>query len=127
MSSGRRPRAPTTSSSELSAESAAFGLLHPVIPHHVVDTLQWPALRPLQADAVQPVLDGVCVFLAPTAGGKTEGAAFPLFSRMAGEGWTCTLGSPSTRPGLGAPQSCGTATPGRAHAVECSATGPTGC
>ena len=73
----------------MSAESAAFGLLHPVIQHHVVNTLQWPALRPLQADAVQPVLDGVdCLLLAPTAGGKTEAATFPLLSRMVDEGWT---------------------------------------
>jgi ATP-dependent Lhr-like helicase len=75
----------------MSAESVAFGMLHPVIQHHVVNTLQWPALRPLQAGAVQPVLDGVdCLLLAPTAGGKTEAATFPLLSRMVNEGWTGT-------------------------------------
>ncbi|MDQ2706430.1 MAG: DEAD/DEAH box helicase [Actinomycetota bacterium] len=62
-----------------------------MVQHHVVNTLQWPALRPLQEDAVRPVLDGVdCLLLAPTAGGKTEAAALPILSRMAREGWTGT-------------------------------------
>lgn len=65
--------------------------LHPVVQHHLVNTLQWPALRPLQESAVQPVLNGVdCLLLAPTAGGKTEAAVFPLLSRMARGGWTGT-------------------------------------
>lgn len=69
----------------------AFDLLHPVVQHHVVNTLQWPGLRPLQDAAVRPVLDGVdCLLLAPTAGGKTEAAMLPVFSRMAREGWTGT-------------------------------------
>ncbi|WNV90385.1 DEAD/DEAH box helicase [Umezawaea sp. Da 62-37] len=63
--------------------------LHPAVQHHVVNTLQWPDLRPLQAAAVEPVLAGVdCLLLAPTAGGKTEAATFPVLSRMAEEGWT---------------------------------------
>ncbi len=67
----------------------AFARLHPVVQHHVVNTLQWPGLRPLQNAAVEPVLDGVdCLLLAPTAGGKTEAATFPLLSRMAAEEWT---------------------------------------
>ncbi|WP_219414039.1 DEAD/DEAH box helicase [Pseudonocardia nigra] len=70
---------------------SAFARLHPVIQHHVVNTLQWPGLRPLQEAAVAPVLDGVdCLLLAPTAGGKTEAAVFPLLSHMAGDGWTGT-------------------------------------
>ncbi|MBQ1091710.1 hypothetical protein [Streptomyces sp. B93] len=32
----------------------AIDLLDPVIGHHVVNTLGWPALRPLQAEAVAP-------------------------------------------------------------------------
>lgn len=75
------------------SEQVASGLdaLHPVIQHHVVNTLQWPALRPLQDAAVRPLLDGSdCLLLAPTAGGKTEAAVFPLLSRMAREGWTGT-------------------------------------
>ncbi len=71
--------------------TTAFDLLHPVVQHHVVNTLQWSGLRPLQENAVRPVLDGVdCLLLAPTAGGKTEAAVLPLLSRMAQEGWTGT-------------------------------------
>ena len=63
--------------------------VHPVIAHHLVNTLQWPALRPLQASAIRPVVDGGdCLLLAPTAGGKTEAAVFPLLTRMATERWT---------------------------------------
>ena len=62
--------------------------LHPVLAHHVVNTLRWPALRPLQDAAVDAVLAGAdCLLLAPTAGGKTEAAMFPLLTRMAEEGW----------------------------------------
>ncbi|MFI7553052.1 DEAD/DEAH box helicase [Micromonospora sediminimaris] len=66
-------------------------LLHPVVLHHVVNSLQWPALRPLQEAAVRPLLDGYdALLLAPTAGGKTEAAMFPLLSRMAQENWSGT-------------------------------------
>ncbi|MEV4765929.1 DEAD/DEAH box helicase [Micromonospora chokoriensis] len=66
-------------------------LLHPVVLHHVVNSLQWPALRPLQQAAVQPLLAGEdALLLAPTAGGKTEAAVFPLLSRMAQENWSGT-------------------------------------
>lgn len=66
-------------------------LLHPVVLHHVVNSLQWPGLRPLQEAAVRPLLDGEdALLLAPTAGGKTEAAMFPLLSRMAGENWSGT-------------------------------------
>ncbi|MET8092404.1 DEAD/DEAH box helicase [Micromonospora sp. NPDC005220] len=66
-------------------------LLHPVVLHHVVNSLQWPALRPLQEAAVRPLLDGEdALLLAPTAGGKTEAAVFPLLSRMAQENWSGT-------------------------------------
>lgn len=70
---------------------AASELLHPVVLHHVVNSLQWPGLRPLQEAAVQPLLDGDdALLLAPTAGGKTEAAMFPLLSRMAEENWSGT-------------------------------------
>jgi len=56
--------------------------LHPSIRHHIVNTLAWPRLRPLQEEAIAPVLGGEHgIFLAPTAGGKTEAASFPVFSR----------------------------------------------
>lgn len=63
-------------------------LLHPTIAHHIVNSLQWSALRPLQADAVEPLLRGDdALLLAPTAGGKTEAAAFPLLTAMANHRW----------------------------------------
>jgi len=56
--------------------------------YHIVNTLGWRKLRPLQDEAIEPVLNGAHgMFLAPTAGGKTEAAAFPVFSRMATEEW----------------------------------------
>ncbi len=62
--------------------------LDPSIVHHVVNTLGWPDLRPLQRAAVGPILAGDDVLLlAPTAGGKTEAAAFPVLTRMADEAW----------------------------------------
>ncbi|MGV9374241.1 DEAD/DEAH box helicase [Nonomuraea sp. NPDC003707] len=63
--------------------------LHPVVLHHVVNTLGWPDLRPLQRAAITPLMDGEdAVLLAPTAGGKTEAACFPLLSAMERNGWT---------------------------------------
>lgn len=68
-----------------------FDLLHPVVQHHIVNSLGWPELRPLQEAAVRPLLDGEdALLLAPTAGGKTEAALFPLLSRMAEHGWRGT-------------------------------------
>ncbi len=65
--------------------------LHPVLLHHIVNSLGWRALRPLQEAAVAPLLAGEdALLLAPTAGGKTEAAAFPLLSKMAFEGWRGT-------------------------------------
>lgn len=62
--------------------------LHPVLLHHVVNTLEWPGLRPLQEEAVAPILRGDdALLLAPTAGGKTEAASFPLLTRAANERW----------------------------------------
>jgi ATP-dependent helicase Lhr and Lhr-like helicase len=62
--------------------------LHPVVLHHIVNSLGWPRLRELQEAAVEPLLAGHdALLLAPTAGGKTEAAAFPLLSRMAFEDW----------------------------------------
>lgn len=69
----------------------SFAQLHPIVQHHVISTLAWPDLRPLQAAAVQPVLaDADALLLAPTAGGKTEAAMFPLLTRMANEDWQGT-------------------------------------
>jgi ATP-dependent Lhr-like helicase len=62
--------------------------LHPGLVHHIVNTLGWPGLRPLQEEAIGPILDGEdAILLAPTAGGKTEASSFPLISAMASQGW----------------------------------------
>ncbi|NYH55731.1 ATP-dependent Lhr-like helicase [Nocardiopsis arvandica] len=64
---------------------SSLDLLHPTLAHHVVNTLGWPGLRPLQREALAPLIDGDdAVLLAPTAGGKTEAALFPLLTAMAG-------------------------------------------
>ncbi|SCE79204.1 ATP-dependent helicase Lhr and Lhr-like helicase [Micromonospora echinospora] len=65
--------------------------LHPVVLHHIVNTLGWADLRPLQRAAAGALADGDdALLLAPTAGGKTEAAIFPLLSRMATQDWTGT-------------------------------------
>jgi ATP-dependent Lhr-like helicase len=70
------------------SETAGLAALHPSLAHHIANTLGWPGLRPLQAEAVGPLLAGDdALLLAPTAGGKTEAASFPLLTRMAIEGW----------------------------------------
>ena len=66
----------------------AFDRLHPGVQYHLANTLRWNSLRPTQAEAVEPILSGRdTLVLAPTAGGKTEAAVFPLLSRMASEDW----------------------------------------
>jgi ATP-dependent Lhr-like helicase len=65
-----------------------FDRLHPALRHHVVNSLGWRDLRPFQEAAIDPVLAGRhLLILAPTAGGKTEAAFFPVLSRMLTEGW----------------------------------------
>jgi ATP-dependent helicase Lhr and Lhr-like helicase len=67
---------------------SGFDSLHPAVQHHIVNTLQWNGLRPLQDRAAEPIMTNHDVLLlAPTAGGKTEAAAFPLLSRMLLEDW----------------------------------------
>jgi ATP-dependent helicase Lhr and Lhr-like helicase len=68
---------------------SAFDRLHPALQHHVVNSLGWTNLRPVQERCIGPVLDGDNVLvLAPTAGGKTEAAILPLLSRALAEDWT---------------------------------------
>ncbi|MFB9688206.1 DEAD/DEAH box helicase [Amycolatopsis plumensis] len=63
--------------------------LHPALVHHVVNTLGWRTLRPLQQEAIEPVVDGKdALLLAPTAGGKTEAAFFPVLTAMEEQCWT---------------------------------------
>ncbi|MEU4599904.1 DEAD/DEAH box helicase [Nocardia sp. NPDC023988] len=69
----------------------AWDRLDPVVVHHIVNTLGWPGLRPLQEEAIAPLMDGEdAILLAPTAGGKTEAACFPLLSTMTQRQWTGT-------------------------------------
>jgi ATP-dependent Lhr-like helicase len=70
---------------------SGFEQLSPVVQHHIVNSLGWSALRPLQDEAVGPILAGNdALLLAPTAGGKTEAALFPVLTRMASEEWAGT-------------------------------------
>lgn len=67
---------------------SSFDQLHPALQHHIVNSLGWSALRPLQESTIGPVMGGEhAILLAPTAGGKTEAAIFPIFSRMLTENW----------------------------------------
>lgn len=68
---------------------SAFDQLDPLVQHHIVNSLEWRSLRPLQEQSIAPLLSGShCLLLAPTAGGKTEAALFPIFSTMVREKWT---------------------------------------
>jgi ATP-dependent Lhr-like helicase len=65
-----------------------FDRLHPALQHHVVNSLGWNDLRPVQALSITAYLGGAnLVVLAPTAGGKTEAAFFPVLSQMLTESW----------------------------------------
>lgn len=66
-----------------------FDQLHPALQHHIVNSLGWRELRPFQDAVVPSILAGQhLIVLAPTAGGKTEAAFFPVVSRMLAEGWS---------------------------------------
>lgn len=57
--------------------------LHPHLQHAIVNDLGWRELRPVQSMTIDAVLDGAnSVVLAPTAGGKTEAAIFPVLSQI---------------------------------------------
>ena len=67
---------------------SAFPQLHSALQHHIVNSLGWRELRPLQEKSIAPILGQRHVLLlAPTAGGKTEAAFFPVLSRMVTENW----------------------------------------
>src|SRR4051812_46372845 len=60
--------------------------LHPHLQHAIVHDQGWRSLRPVQELTIDAVLDGDnAVDLAPTAGGKTEAAMFPILSRILSE------------------------------------------
>ena len=67
----------------------AFDRLHPALQHHIVNSLGWRELREVQSLSIDAFLTGAnLVILAPTAGGKTESAFFPVISQMLTEGWS---------------------------------------
>jgi ATP-dependent helicase Lhr and Lhr-like helicase len=67
---------------------SAFERLHPALQHHIVNSLGWQELREVQSLSIDAFLTGAnLVILAPTAGGKTESAFFPVISQMLTEGW----------------------------------------
>ncbi|MEV1244850.1 DEAD/DEAH box helicase [Nonomuraea sp. NPDC049750] len=63
--------------------------MHPTLAYHVTNTLGWSQLRPLQAAAGEAIQRGDdTLLLAPTAGGKTEAAAFPILTMMEEQRWS---------------------------------------
>lgn len=67
----------------------AFDRLHPALQHHIVNSLGWRELREVQSLSIDAFLTGAnLVILAPTAGGKTESAFFPVISQMLDESWS---------------------------------------
>jgi len=66
----------------------AFDRLHPALQHHIVNSLGWRELREVQSSSIEAYQTGAnLVILAPTAGGKTESAFFPVISQMLDESW----------------------------------------
>src|SRR5665647_512053 len=83
-----RPDPSTRSTWTCEVTTGAGTGLNPAVEYHVVNSLGWSQLRPLQLAAVEPVHSGAdCLIVAPTAGGKTEAAVFPLLSTMVEQEW----------------------------------------
>lgn len=60
---------------------SAFSRFAPLLQEKIVHRVGWSSLRPVQELASDAILDGNnCIILAPTAGGKTEAAMFPVLS-----------------------------------------------
>ncbi len=65
---------------------SVFPRFAPRLQEAIVARLGWSSLRPVQDAAGEALLDGDnAVVLAPTAGGKTEAAMFPVLSAMVSE------------------------------------------
>lgn len=68
--------------------TSALHRLHPAVRYLVTEVLRFPSLRPVQEATIDPVLDGRdMIVLAPTAGGKTESAFFPVISEVLTRKW----------------------------------------
>ena len=62
---------------------SVFGRFPPRLQEAVVARLGWSSLRPVQEQAGEALLSGAnAVILAPTAGGKTEAAIFPVLANL---------------------------------------------
>lgn len=67
-------------------ETRAFQLLHDDVKRWIWKQ-GWQVLRPLQEEAIPPILAGErdVILSSPTASGKTEAAFLPIFSRIAAQ------------------------------------------
>jgi ATP-dependent Lhr-like helicase len=62
---------------------STFSKLHPLLQTQIVERLGWTSLRPVQELAGEAIFNQKnCIILAPTAGGKTESAFFPVLSEL---------------------------------------------
>jgi ATP-dependent helicase Lhr and Lhr-like helicase len=67
---------------------SAFDRLSGALQYPIVNALGFRELRPVQLETIDALLEGKnAVVLAPTAGGKTEAAFFPLLSLMDTDDW----------------------------------------
>jgi len=67
----------------VTTQADAIERLHPSLVHHIVNSLGGPDCGPCKRQRSKPVLDGLdALLLAPTAGGKTEAAVFPVLSAI---------------------------------------------
>ncbi len=88
LARSRLPAVAPATDREITRPSAA-DRLHPLLRNRIADRLGWPDLRPAQKLAIDPILDGAnTLVLAPTAGGKTEAAFFPVLSTLQTEALT---------------------------------------
>jgi ATP-dependent Lhr-like helicase len=63
--------------------TSAFARFPPRLQEAIVSRLGWSSLRPVQELASHALLDGKnAIILAPTAGGKTEAAIFPMLATL---------------------------------------------
>ncbi|MGB3494232.1 MAG: DEAD/DEAH box helicase [Elainellaceae cyanobacterium] len=74
---------PPSNSSEQEQTSSGFQRLHPGVQKWIWQQ-KWHSLRPIQEQAIPPILTGEkdVIISAATAGGKTEAAFLPIFSRL---------------------------------------------
>jgi ATP-dependent Lhr-like helicase len=63
--------------------TSSFEKLHPALQYHIANTMGWANLREVQNRSIEAFLAGAnFIVLAPTAGGKTESAFFPVISEI---------------------------------------------